>query len=133
MDISGLGHIGIAVTSLEKALWFYRDVLGLQLVSDQEVPNYGVRAVFLEREGLRIELMESIDQDGVIARFLAERGAGVQHVAVRVPDIDSAIREIAGKGGWVVEDTRGLGGRGEEVVFIHPASTGGVVIELIEE
>lgn len=133
MEVLGISHIGIAVKSLEKALWFYRDMLGLRQTADKTIPAYGIRAVFLEKGDLKIELMESISEDGTIARHLTEHGEGVQHIGVRVKDLDAAISEIKAKGGWVVEDTRGEGAFGERVVFLHPITTRGVVMELLEE
>lgn len=131
-SIGPIDHIGIAVESLEAALPFYRDVLGLPLAEIEEVADQRVKtAVFPTGEG-RVELLEPTHPESPIAKFLAKRGPGIHHVAIRVADIEAKLAELEAKGVQLIDREPRIGAGGHLIAFIHPKSTGGVLLELTQ-
>jgi len=130
MRILGLDHLAIAVKDLAQALSFYRDILGFQVEGMEEVPSEGMKAAMVEKGGVTLELMEPTDPHGAISRFIAKRGGGLHHLTFRVEDIEEAVRECRQKGLALIEPAPRPGARGQRVAFLHPRSTGGVLIEL---
>ena len=128
----GVYHLGIAVKSIEAALGFYEGQLGMQVALRETVPHEKVHVAMLPAGGPRIELLEPTDADSVIARFLAKRGEGLHHVALRVPDLSAAVERLRAAGARLLNEPQ-TGAGGHRYVFVHPASTGGVLLELIEE
>ena len=128
-----IDHIGIAVPSLEEALTFYRDTLGLQPSAIIEVPHEKVRVAILEAGEPRIELLEATSSDSPIAHFLDKRGAGIHHIALKVSDLNAAVSKMKAEGRRLATDEIQTGAEGYRYVFVHPQSTGGVLLELIEE
>ena len=127
-----IDHLGIAVKSIEASLGFYADQLGMEVSLRQTVPNEKVRVAMLPAGGPRIELLEPVEADSVIGRFLAKRGEGLHHVALRVPDLDAAVERLRAAGARLLNEPQtGAGGR--RYVLVHPSSTGGVLLELIED
>lgn len=132
MKVGPLHHTAVVVPSLEDALSFYKDILGMRAGEPALLPEQGVRAVFLESGGARIELIEPVDGESGVARFLAERGRpALHHVCYEVADIDAAIAELGGSGVELIDAVprKGLEGR---VAFLHPRASGGVLIELLQ-
>jgi LAO/AO transport system kinase len=127
-----IDHLGVAVKSIEAALGFYEGQLGMQVALRETVPHEKVRVAMLPAGGPRIELLEPTDADSVIARFLAKRGEGLHHVAVRVPDLSAAVERLRAAGARLLNEPQ-TGAGGHRYVFVHPASTGGVLLELIED
>jgi len=127
-----IDHLGIAVKSIEAALGFYQGQLGMQLASRETVPHEKVNVAMLPVGGPRIELLEPTDPDSVIGRFLAKRGEGLHHVALRVPDLTAAAARLRAAGARLLNEPQ-TGADGHRYVFVHPASTGGVLLELIED
>ena len=129
--IGNLHHVGIAVARLDEAVAKYRS-LGFTVGPVETVESEGVRLAFVTEGGTRLELLESLRPDGVIARFIGKRGEGMHHVAFSVPDIRKAIADLRGKGFEVIdtEPRRGHGGR--LVAFVHPRSLHGVLLELVQ-
>lgn len=127
-----IDHIGIAVSSLEKALAFYRDQLGLTLVQRQTVVAEKVEVALLPVGDGRIELIEPSEAGTPVANFIAKHGPGLHHVALRVPDLNAAVKRLKTFGARVLNEPR-RGAGGHMYVFVHPASTGGVLLELIQE
>jgi methylmalonyl-CoA/ethylmalonyl-CoA epimerase len=125
-----IDHIGIAVGELGASLAFFRDALGLELDAPEDVPSQRVRAHFLQAGEAAIELVEPTADDSPIARFVAKRGPGIHHVALRVDDIVAALAELKGKGVKLIDETPRPGAHHSLVAFIHPASTHGVLVEL---
>jgi len=125
-------HVGVAVKSLEEALEGYRR-LGLEPDFTEDVPSQGVRVAFLRAGSVRIELLESLQPDGVIARFIQRRGEGLHHLAFASEDIRKEMTRLRQAGFELVdaEPRRGSGGR--LVAFVHPRSLHGVLLELVEE
>ena len=125
-----IAHVGVAVTSVDAALSFYRDVLGVA-VSDPEQAD-GARILHLDFGGSDVELLEPTDPDSPIARFLARRGPGIHHICYRVPDLDAAL-ELCRSGGYtLIDDTPRIGAGGRRIAFVHPKATDGILIELTE-
>jgi len=130
--IEGIHHIGIAVRSVEVALARYR-ALGLISSSVEEVPAEGVRVAFLRSGTTRIELLESLHADGVIARFVEKRGEGVHHIAFATKDVVAEMARLGEQGFELVDRAPRTGAHGRKVAFIHPRSAHGVLLELVEE
>jgi methylmalonyl-CoA epimerase len=127
-----IDHLGIAVTSLEKALGFYEQQLGLFVSSRETVEQEKVKVAMLPAGDSRIELLEATGPDSVIAKFIEKRGEGLHHVAVKVPDLAATVARLKMNGARLLNDPR-PGAGGHLHVFVHPSSTGGVLLELIQE
>ncbi|OGR87795.1 MAG: methylmalonyl-CoA epimerase [Elusimicrobia bacterium RIFCSPHIGHO2_02_FULL_57_9] len=120
-------HIGIAVNSIEAALPFYRDKLGLRAVHSEEVASQNVRAAFLQAGESCLELLEPIGSEGAVAKFLKHRGPGLHHVAFQVEDIKKEMNRLT-----PLEALPRAGARGHQVCFLHPNNAHGVLIELVQ-
>jgi methylmalonyl-CoA epimerase len=127
-----IDHLGIAVRSLETALEFYRDQLGLKVSLRETVAAEKVNVAMLPLGQPRIELLEATEPDSVIGKFVDKRGEGLHHVAIQVPDLNAAVERLKSKGARLLNDPR-PGAGGHLYVFVHPSSTGGVLLELIQE
>ena len=128
----GIDHLGLAVNDLAEARRGYEDGLGMRVISEEEVPEQRVRVVKLDAGGSHLELLEPTDPDGPVGRFLARRGPGIHHVALRVPDLPAALAELESAGVRLVDREPRIGAGGKRIAFIHPRSTGGILIELCE-
>jgi len=126
-----IDHLGVAVKSIEAALGFYEGQLGMQVSLRETVPHEKVNVAMLPAGGPRIELLEPTDPESVIGRFLSKRGEGLHHVALRVPDLNAAVDRLRKAGARLLNEPQ-TGAGGHRYVFVHPASTGGVLLELIE-
>jgi len=126
-------HIGIATRALEEAVGFWRDALGLRVEEIEEVAEQGVRVAMLPIGETRIELLEPTGQDSPIAKFLEKRGPGIHHIAVRVADIRATLAGLKESGARLIDETPRVGAGGCLVAFIHPSTTNGVLLELVEE
>jgi len=126
-------HIGVAVRSLREALDFYEPALGLAQKSGVAVPPEQVRVAMLSAGEPRIELLEATSPDSAVARFIAKRGEGMHHIALRVPDLAKAVEQLKARGAKLVTAEIQTGAEGYRYVFVHPKSAGGVLLELIEE
>jgi len=127
-----IDHIGVATNGIEEAASFYRDMLGLDLAEIEEVANQRVRVAMLPIGESRIELLEATSADSPISKFLAKRGPGIHHIAMRVEDIRASLAELKQKGARLIDEEPRVGAGGCLVAFIHPSSTGGVLIELVQ-
>jgi methylmalonyl-CoA epimerase len=127
-----IDHLGIAVKSLDGALKFYRDQLGLGVSLSETVEQEKVNVAMLPVGEPRIELLEPTEPDSVIGKFLTKRGEGLHHVAIRVPDLNASVERLRSSGARLLNEPR-PGAGGHLYVFVHPSSTGGVLIELIQE
>ncbi|MFN8008556.1 MAG: methylmalonyl-CoA epimerase [Terriglobia bacterium] len=128
-----LDHIGIAVKSLKDSLQTYTRDLGFEVVEIVTIEEQGVKIAVLPRGESCIELMEPTRSDSPVARFLEKRGEGVHHLCFRVEDIEARVEELKGSPIKVIHETPCLGLRHRKVSFLHPKSTHGVLIELVEE
>jgi methylmalonyl-CoA epimerase len=128
-----LDHIGIAVRSLDEALAFYQDALGLTLQGRVEVEHENVRVAMLPAGQPRIELLEATAPESAIAKFIELRGEGLHHIALKVPDLAAAVERLKQRGMRLVSEPVEGGAEGYRYVFVHPKSARGVLLELIEE
>ncbi len=129
--IQGLDHIGIAVASIAEARKFYES-LGLSVAHVEEVAAEGVRVAVIPCGATRIELLEPLTPDSTVGRFLARRGAGVHHLCFATGDVDGDSARLRAEGLEVLREQPGEGAEGCRVQFVHPRSTGGVLVELSE-
>ena len=125
-----LDHIGIAVKDLSAALAFYRDALGLEVEAPEEVASQRVRAHFVAVGGAKLELLEGTSADSAIAKYIEKRGPGLHHITLRVDDIAQALARLKARGVRLIDEEPRSGAEGSLIAFVHPASTGGVLIEL---
>ena len=130
--IGAMHHVGIAVTSLDEAMAKYR-AMGFAVGAPETVATEGVRLAFVLEGETRLELLESLQPDGVIARFIAKRGEGMHHVAFSVPNIRKAMADLRAKGFEVIDTEPRKGHGGRLVAFLHPKSLHGVLLELVQE
>ena len=127
-----IDHLGIAVKSLSAATAMYRN-LGMLVLPEEEVEAEKVRLAMVPVGESRIELLEATSDDSPIARFIAKRGEGLHHVSLRVDDLSAIVEKLKKNGVRLVSDEIKIGAGGHLYVFIHPSSTGGVLLELTEE
>ena len=127
-----LDHLGIAVRSLETAVNFYENALGLRVCGYETIPQEKVRVAMLSLGSTRIELLEATAEDSPIARFVAKHGEGLHHIAIEVDDLADHVRQLRAAGARVIGNEQKTGAGGHHYVFIHPASAGGVLVELVE-
>ncbi|MBZ5610667.1 MAG: methylmalonyl-CoA epimerase [Acidobacteriia bacterium] len=127
-----IDHLGIAVRSLDGALEFYEKQLGFRVGLRETVEQEKVKVAMLPAGGPRIELLEATGPDSAIAKFIEKRGEGLHHVAVKVPDLAATAQRLKQSGARLLNDPR-PGAGGHLYVFVHPSSTGGVLLELIQE
>lgn len=132
MNPAHIHHIAIAVRDLDTALAFYREALGLEVTQRRRVPQEGVEIAFLPAGEGEIELLEPIDPDSGVARFLERRGEGLHHVCLAVPDIEAAMARLQSAGAQLLSDKPRVGADGRRYVFVHPKSAHGVLLELYE-
>jgi len=127
-----LDHLGIAVPRLADAVAQWSGTLGEPAGPAEEVPSQRVRVAFLRVGGTHIELLEPTDPESPVGRFLADRKGGLHHVAFRVPSVDRALAEAAGRGARLIDSVGRPGARGRRVGFVHPTAHGGVLVEFVE-
>jgi methylmalonyl-CoA epimerase len=126
-----LDHLGIAVRSLADAKTIY-EKLGLALSPEEVVAGENVRVVMVPVGETRLELLEPTSEDSVIAKFIANRGEGLHHISIRVPDLNAAVQKLKSGGTRLVSNEIKIGAGGHRYIFLHPSSTAGVLIELVE-
>ena len=126
-----LDHLGIAVRSLSASKSIY-EKLGLPISPEETVPAEHVRVVMIPVGDARLELLEATSEDSAIAKFIAKRGEGLHHVCLRVPDLKVAVERLKADGVRLVSEEIKTGAGGHQYVFVHPSSTGGVLLELVQ-
>ena len=127
-----IDHIGIATRGIEESLGFWRDALGLEVKHTETVEEQGVRVAMLPVGEPRVELLEPTHEGSPVAKFLQKRGPGIHHVAVRVEDIRAALARLKAQGARLIDEEPRVGAGGCLVAFVHPAASGGVLLELVE-
>jgi methylmalonyl-CoA/ethylmalonyl-CoA epimerase len=137
MILFSIDHVGIAVANLQAGIDFHTSVLGLRLAHREDIPELQVSEAVLETAGhadrsAAVQLLAPLGEDSPLARFLARSGAGIQHLAFRVSDVESAAAEYRRRGLRLLYDAPKPGTRGSRINFIHPKDAGGVLIELVE-
>lgn len=127
-----INHLGIATKGIDEALKFWENALGLENVHTETVEDQKVRVAMLPIGESRIELLEPISDDSPISKFLERRGGGIHHIAVEVEDIEKALAKLKSEGMRLIDETPKVGAEGCLVAFVHPASVGGVLLELVQ-
>lgn len=134
-----MAHVALATPDLASAIAFYRDVLGMRLVGEEELPDMSVRVAFLEARGggaehaaATIELLEPTRADSPVARFLARRGPGLHHISFEVEDLAATLALLKARGVRLIDETPRRGAQGHLVAFLHPEAAGGVLVELTQ-
>jgi methylmalonyl-CoA epimerase len=126
-------HIAVAVPSIRQALPLYELLTGASGSDPEEIASDGVRVAFIGEGAGRLELVEPAAETSAVSRFLARRGPGLHHIAYRVPDLAATLDSLAERGIQLIDRTPRAGAHGRRVAFLHPRSTNGVLIELVEE
>jgi methylmalonyl-CoA epimerase len=132
MTQTSIDHLGIAVKSLAEAKKFY-ETLGLEIMPEETVDAEKVRVAMVPVGESRIELLEPTSSDSTIAKFLEKRGPGLHHVALQVTNLVERVEELKAAGARLINEQVQIGAGGHMYVFVHPSSTGGVLLELVEE
>ena len=131
MELKRVDHVGIGVKNLDESVQFYES-LGFKATGYEVVAEQKVKVAFLPCGDSELELLESTEPDGPIARFIEKNGPGIQHIAIRVDDIDKALEELKEKGVRLIDQTPRYGAGGARIAFVHPKATGGVLLELTQ-
>lgn len=132
MKLTHIEHLGIAVKSLDEAIPFYENTLGLKCYAIEEVAEQKVRTAFFKVGQTKIELLETTDPESAIAKFIDKKGEGIQHVAFAVEGLQENLDELAAKGVRLIDAQPRKGAEGLNIAFVHPKSTFGVLTELCE-
>ena len=132
MMLTKINHIGIAVQSLDIAIPFYRDNLGMAFAGIEEVAEQKVRVAMLSVGESKIELLEPTSEDSPVARFIEKNGTGIHHIAYEVADVEAAIAKLLANGARMIDEKPRHGAHGTRIAFIHPKSSHGVLTELCQ-
>ena len=132
MNLKNIEHIGIAVQNLEESLNFYQDILGLEFLKQETVESQGVKIAFLKVGESKIELLEPLNEESTIARFIKKNGQGIHHFAILVDSIEDKIEAMQAQGARLIGDKVTVGADNMQIIFIHPKTTNGVLLELCE-
>jgi methylmalonyl-CoA/ethylmalonyl-CoA epimerase len=127
-----IDHIGVAVEDLDAALKLYAEVLGMPVVHRETVTEQGVEAILLDVGENHVELLAPLGPDTPVGKFLAKKGPGLHHVAYQVTDIEATLSALKAAGTRLIDETPRIGIRNSRVAFVHPASTGGVLTEIVQ-
>lgn len=130
--ITKINHIGIAVNNIEESLKLYTEVLGLKLGVIEVVEDQNAKTAIIPVGESKIELIESTDPEGTIAKFIESRGEGIHHLALEVSNIEETLKTVAGKGIALIDEKPRKGVEDTNIAFLHPRGTGRVLIELVE-
>lgn len=132
MKMTVVDHIGIAVASIDEALKFWQDTLGVQCHGVEEVADQKVKTAFLPIADTEIELLEPTAEDSPVAKYLEKKGPGIHHIAIRVDNLEQALEELKAKGVRLIDEKPRRGAGGANIAFLHPKATDGVLLELCE-
>ncbi|MBU1707252.1 methylmalonyl-CoA epimerase [bacterium] len=132
ISFSGIDHIGIAVNNLEKAIDIWQDILSIPLSGIEEVPSQNVRVAVFKVGDSRIELVEATSPDSPIAKFIANRGEGIHHIALRTKECATTLQTLHAKGVPLIDKTARPGAGKSHIGFVHPKSLSGVLLEITE-
>jgi methylmalonyl-CoA/ethylmalonyl-CoA epimerase len=131
-EVLRVDHIGIAVKDLEEAKKFYSEMLGIKATGDEVVEQQKVKVCFFPCGDSELELLESTSPDGPIAKYIEKNGQGIQHLALRVDNIEAALADLKEKGVRLIDEKPRYGAGGASIAFVHPKATGGILLELSE-
>lgn len=134
MNVSKVDHIGIAVTNLDETIRFYQEILGIKCQGTEIVEEQKVKVAFFPVGDTELEFLESTSPDGPVAKFIEKNGGrgGIQHIALRVDNIEEAIANMKEKGYRMIDEKPRYGAGGAKIAFCHPKETGGILLELSE-
>ena len=132
MTLKNIDHIGVAVKNIDEALKFWEDTLGIKCHGTEEVAEQKVKTAFLPVDDTEFELLEGTSEDSPITKFIEKKGEGLQHIAIRVDNIEEALKELKEKGVRLIDETPRYGAGGAKIAFIHPKASGGVLLELCQ-
>ncbi len=132
MNVKVVDHIGIAVSSIQESLKFWEGSLGIHCHGVEEVEEQKVKTAFLPIKDTEIELLEGTSEDSPVSKFIEKKGEGIHHIAIRVENIEEALAEMKAKGVRLIDETPRIGAGGARIAFVHPKSSGGVLLELCE-
>jgi methylmalonyl-CoA/ethylmalonyl-CoA epimerase len=130
--LAAIDHVGVAVADIDSALALYRDALGMPLVHRETVTEQGVDAALLDVGDGHVELLQPLGAETAVGKFLSRRGPGLHHVAYRVEDVEATLAALAAAGMRLIDERPRTGIRGSRVAFVHPASTEGVLTEIVQ-
>jgi len=128
-----INHLAVVVHNVDEALGFWRDALGLEFGGIEEVPSEEVKIGFLDVNGSHIELVQPTTEDSGVAKYLNKKGAGMHHLCLEVSNIEDVIKQLMDKGYQMINEEPRTRDNGTRYAFVHPKSTGGVMIELYEK
>ena len=131
-NVGRVDHIGIAVKDIEQAKKSYTEFLGMKALGEEVVEEQKVKVCFIPCGDSEIELLESTSPDGPIAKHIEKKGEGIQHIALRVDNIEAAIADLMAKGVRMIDEKPRYGAGGAKIAFVHPKSTGGILLEISE-
>ena len=131
-NVGRVDHIGIAVKDIEQAKKFYTEFLGMKALGEEVVEEQKVKVCFIPCGDSEIELLESTSPEGPIAKHIEKKGEGIQHIALRVDNIETAIADLMAKGVRMIDEKPRYGAGGAKIAFVHPKSTGGILLEISE-
>lgn len=132
MKTTVVDHIGVAVKSIEESLKFWEQVMGIKCEGVEEVSEQKVKTAFLPIKDTEIELLEGTDEDSPVSKFIEKKGEGIHHIALRVDDLEEALKELKDKGIRLIDEKPRDGAGGCKIAFVHPKATGGILLELSE-
>jgi len=130
--ITKINHVGIAVNNIDESLKLYTEVLGLKLEGIEVVADQKAKTAIIPVGESKIELIQSTDQEGTIAKFIESRGEGIHHIALEVSNIKEALKTVASKGITLIDEKPRKGVENTNIAFLHPRGTGRVLIEFVE-
>ncbi|KAA0266326.1 MAG: methylmalonyl-CoA epimerase [Chloroflexi bacterium] len=131
-QIKAINHVAVVVEDMEKSLAFWRDALGIELHELRDVPAEKSQVAFLPLAGAEVELVMPTTDDSGIAKYLAKRGQGMHHLCLEVDDIEAMMAQLKGKNIRLINEEARTGADGKKYAFIHPESSGGVLVELYQ-
>ena len=127
-----IDHIGIATRNLDEGLSVWRDALGLSVDATEEIAEQGVRVAMLPIGETHVELLEALSPDSSVGKFIAKRGPGIHHIAINVSDIHASLADLKNRGARLIDETPRIGAGGCLIAFVHPSTTNGVLLELVQ-
>lgn len=130
--INKIDHIGIAVKSIDDMVDFYKNTLGLKIKGTETIEEQKVKTAFIPIGDSEIELLEATTPESTIAKFIEKRGEGIQHIAVRVDDIEKTLADLKAKGIRMIDEVPRYGAGGAKIAFVHPKSTHGILLEICQ-
>ncbi len=132
MNVKVVDHIGVAVPSIDEALKFWQETLGVECHGVEVVADQKVKTAFLPIKDSEIELLEPTADDSPVAKYMEKKGPGIHHLAIRVENLEAALEELKAKGVKLIDEKPRKGAGGAMIAFLHPKATGGVLLELCQ-